>query len=193
MAKLKLGPGNDNTTDIGPIICEQQLGTLHRAIEQGMKEGAKLVLDGRNPSIRQHSSGYYLGPCLFSEVNTNMSIYQQELFGPILLVLTVAHLDEAIRVINQHPYGNGAVIFTPNGLAARIFAEQTSVGMIGINIPVPVPIVSHPFGGWKQSSFGDHPMHGPHGLLFYTRQKSVSTTWPTQDPRACVGLDMPHH
>lgn len=191
--RLKLGPGNEDITDIGPVISAQQLGSLHQAIDQGIIEGAKLIIDGRNPTISQESSGYYLGPCLFTDVNAHMSIYQKELFGPILVVLTVAHLDEAIKLINQNKYGNGAVIFTQNGRYARDFSAQTTAGMIGINIPIPVPIVSHPFGGWKQSGFGDHPMHGAHGLLFYTRQKSISTTWPKQELRDKIDLNMPHH
>lgn len=190
---LQVGPGDETKTDIGPVISAQQLSLLHQAINQGVTEGANLLIDGRNPSISQKSAGYYLGPCLFSKVKTNMFIYQKELFGPILVVLQVATLEEAIELINQNPYGNGAVIFTQSGKAARDFSEKTSAGMIGINIPIPVPIVSHPFGGWKQSGFGDHPMHGNHSILFYTRQKTVSATWPKSEPQTKINLNMPHH
>ena len=190
---LKVGPGNQDASDIGPVISAPQLSFLNQAISQGVAEGAKLLIDGRNPPISQKSSGYYLGPCLFSNVSPNMFIYQKELFGPILVLLTVESLDAAIALINQNTYGNGAVIFTTNGQAARHFSNTSSAGMIGINIPIPVPIVSHPFGGWKQSGFGDHPMHGPHSILFYTQQKSVTTSWPKPETIAEINLNMPHH
>jgi malonate-semialdehyde dehydrogenase (acetylating) / methylmalonate-semialdehyde dehydrogenase len=193
ISRLIVGPGNNNKTDIGPVISKQQLVFLNQAIEQGIAEGAKLVVDGRNPPISQKSSGYFIGPCLFTDVKNNMFLYQKELFGPILIILTVDTLNEAIGLINQNQYGNGAVIFTQNGKAARDFSVQTSAGMIGINIPIPVPIVSHPFGGWKQSGFGDHPMHGKNSLLFYTRQKSVSSTWPKPELNTEINLNMPHH
>jgi malonate-semialdehyde dehydrogenase (acetylating)/methylmalonate-semialdehyde dehydrogenase len=190
---LKVGPGNQDASDIGPVISAPQLSFLNQAISQGVAEGAKLLIDGRNPPISQKSSGYYLGPCLFSNVSPNMFIYQKELFGPILVLLTVESLDAAIALINQNAYGNGAVIFTTNGQAARHFSNTSTAGMIGINIPIPVPIVSHPFGGWKQSGFGDHPMHGPHSILFYTQQKSVTTSWPKPETIAEINLNMPHH
>ena len=147
-------------------------------IETGVNEGAKLVLDGRDVRVEGHEDGFYLGPTLFDEVGTNMEIYKQEIFGPVLIVLRVADIDEAIQMINDNPYGNGTAIFTSNGAAARKFQNEIQVGMVGINVPIPVPLAFYSFGGWKDSLFGDLHVHGPEGVAFYTRGKVVTSRWP---------------
>lgn len=189
MKAIKLGYSNDQTTDMGPVNSLTQLQFLQTAIQQGIEEGAKLVFDGRQlPS--PDPQGYFIGPCLFDEVSTKMFIYQQELFGPILIILRLSNYEQALSAIANHPYGNGAVIFTQSGRVAQNFIEEAQAGMVGVNIPIPVPIVSHPFGGWKQSSFGAHGMHGMESLNFYTKNKSVTLTWPEQSE--VLSFHMPH-
>jgi len=188
ISTIKVGNGFDDNVDMGPVISAKQLEFLNNAIEQGINEGAKLIVDGRTLQI---SPGYFLGPTLFDEVSPNMTIYQKELFGPILVILRMSSFEKALQVINDNPYGNGAVIFTQNGNTAQKFIDDAQAGMIGINIPVPVPIASHPFGGWKQSSFGSSPMHGMNSIDFYTKQKSITSTWPNEIEK--TSFSMPHH
>ena len=189
--RIKVGPGHIPGVDLGPVISKTQLMFLKEAIQKGVDEGATLLTDGRLLNLAQLEDGFFIGPSLFDNVMPNMSIYQKELFGPILSILRMNSLEDAMNCMNQHPYGNGAVIFTKQGYSAQQFIDKAQAGMIGINIPIPVPIVSHPFGGWKQSSFGSSPMHGLGSIYFYTRQKSVTTTWPQEQSH--VNFDMPHH
>ncbi len=188
---INVGPGHIPGVDLGPVISQAQLAFLKDAIQQGVDEGATLLTDGRLLNLAQYEDGFFIGPSLFDNVTPNMSIYQKELFGPVLSILRMNSLEEAMACMNQHPYGNGAVIFTQHGYDAQQFIDKAQAGMIGINIPIPVPIVSHPFGGWKQSSFGSSPMHGLGSIYFYTRQKSVTTAWPQEQGHA--NFDMPHH
>lgn len=187
---IKVGDGMLPGIDMGPVISLQQKDALLNDIQIGVHEGAELILDGRSRSFP--NEGYFLGPCLFDHVQAHMQIYQKELFGPILVMLRVNTFDEALNLLNQHRYGNGGVIFTRSGGYAQQFSERVECGMIGVNIPIPVPIVTHPFGGWKQSSFGDRPMHALESIHFYSQQKTVTTTWPQQDENL-ISFNMPNH
>jgi malonate-semialdehyde dehydrogenase (acetylating)/methylmalonate-semialdehyde dehydrogenase len=148
-------------------------------IDLGETEGAKLVVDGRGFKMQGYENGYFLGGTLFDHVTTDMRIYKEEIFGPVLGVVRAASFDSAVKMINDHEFGNGTAIFTRDGDAAREFAQQIRVGMVGINVPIPVPMAFHSFGGWKSSLFGDHHMHGPEGIRFYTRLKTITSRWPT--------------
>ena len=188
--RLRTGPGLDPSSDMGPLVTGAARDKVSGLIETGVNEGAKLVLDGRGVRVEDHDEGFYVGPTLFDEVRTHMAIYKQEIFGPVLIVLRVADIDEAIGMINDNPYGNGTAIFTANGAAARKFQNEVQVGMIGVNIPIPVPMAFYSFGGWKDSLFGDLHVHGPEGVAFYTRGKVVTTRWPV--PRdSAVELGFP--
>jgi malonate-semialdehyde dehydrogenase (acetylating)/methylmalonate-semialdehyde dehydrogenase len=187
---IRIGAGLEEGVDMGPVISQQQLHFLHQMIEKGQQEGAHLIIDGRQFVPPSHLSGYFIGPSLFSHVKQDMSIYQKELFGPVLILMNHASFEDALMCINENPYGNGAVIFTQSGLFAQEFSHNVQAGMVGINIPIPVPIVSHPFGGWKQSSFGSHPMHGQDSIRFYTHQKSITSTWPKYSTE--TQFEMPH-
>lgn len=175
--KIRVDRGDAKEVDMGPIINRTHLEKLRAYVAAGVKEGAELLVDGRSFVHPQHPNGFYLAPCLFDKVDPSMSIYQDELFGPIGCVMRVESVQAAIDVIQQNQYGNGTAIFTHNGEAARYFADSVNVGMVGINIPIPVPIANHPFGGWKQSSFGDCNMHGLESIQFYTRRKTVTSRW----------------
>lgn len=177
--KITVGPGNDMHTDMGPLISQAHRQRVLDTINQGVEEGAQLVIDGRSYTHPTLTHGFYLGPCLLDHVTEAMSIYQQEIFGPVLVIVRVADLEEAIALVNRNQYGNGTAIFTQNGYAARHYCHTVQIGMIGVNIPIPVPIASHPFGGWKRSSFGDTAMHGQESIHFYTKSKSVTTKWFT--------------
>jgi malonate-semialdehyde dehydrogenase (acetylating)/methylmalonate-semialdehyde dehydrogenase len=176
--RLRTGPGLDPSSDMGPLVTGAARDKVSGLIETGVNEGAKLVLDGRDVRVDGHDEGFYVGPTLFDEVRPHMEIYKQEIFGPVLIVLRVADINEAIQMINDNPYGNGTAIFTANGAAARKFQNEVQVGMIGVNIPIPVPMAFYSFGGWKDSLFGDLHVHGPEGVAFYTRGKVVTTRWP---------------
>ncbi|MFL6265580.1 MAG: CoA-acylating methylmalonate-semialdehyde dehydrogenase, partial [Actinomycetes bacterium] len=187
---LRTGPGLDPDSDMGPLVTGAAKEKVAGLIETGVNEGAKLALDGRDVRVEGHEDGFYIGPTLFDEVRTNMEIYKQEIFGPVLIVLRVADIEEAIQMITENPYGNGTAIFTSNGAAARKFQNEIQVGMIGVNIPIPVPMAFYSFGGWKDSLFGDLHVHGPEGVAFYTRGKVVTTRWPV--PRdSAVELGFP--
>jgi malonate-semialdehyde dehydrogenase (acetylating) / methylmalonate-semialdehyde dehydrogenase len=187
---LRTGPGLDPDSDMGPLVTGAAKEKVAGLIETGVNEGAKLALDGRDVRVEGHEEGFYIGPTLFDEVRTNMEIYKQEIFGPVLIVLRVADIEEAIQMITENPYGNGTAIFTSNGAAARKFQNEIQVGMIGVNIPIPVPMAFYSFGGWKDSLFGDLHVHGPEGVAFYTRGKVVTTRWPV--PRdSAVELGFP--
>lgn len=176
---LKIGPGTDPDAEMGPLVTKQHLERVRGFIDAGVTEGAKLVVDGRDFRMQGHENGYFIGGTLFDHVTPGMSIHAQEIFGPVLAVARANSYEAAARMINEHEFGNGTAIFTRDGDAAREFAHRIQVGMIGINVPIPVPMAFHSFGGWKASLFGDHHMHGPEGVRFYTRLKTITSRWPT--------------
>jgi methylmalonic acid semialdehyde dehydrogenase len=176
---LKIGPGTDPDAEMGPLVTRQHLERVRGYVDAGVAEGAKLVVDGRGFRMQGYENGYFIGGTLFDNVTTDMKIYKEEIFGPVLAVARADSYETAARMINEHEFGNGTAIFTRDGDAAREFAHQIQVGMIGINVPIPVPMAFHSFGGWKASLFGDHHMHGPEGVRFYTRLKTITSRWPT--------------
>ncbi|MCJ8324259.1 MAG: CoA-acylating methylmalonate-semialdehyde dehydrogenase [Rhizobiales bacterium] len=175
---LKIGPATDDDAEMGPVITKMHQEKVLGYIDQGVKEGAELVVDGRGFNLQGYENGYYVGGTLFDKVTTDMVIYKEEIFGPVLQVARATDYETAIDMINKHEYGNGTAIFTRDGDAARNFADRIEVGMVGINVPIPVPVAYHSFGGWKRSSFGDHGIYGEEGIHFYTRLKTVTTRWP---------------
>ena len=179
---LKIGPGLDETEepDLGPLITQEHKNKVASYIEAGIEQGATLVLDGRQETSATQDDGFFIGPTIFDFVTPSMSIYQDEIFGPVLSVVRVDSLSEAIELVNDHEYGNGTSIFTSNGNSARTFQEKISVGMVGVNIPIPVPMAFHSFGGWKRSIFGPLNMHGPDGVRFFTRMKTVTARWSSE-------------
>ncbi|OIQ94339.1 putative 3-oxopropanoate dehydrogenase [mine drainage metagenome] len=189
--KLVVGPGNRKGVDMGPVISAPHRDKIVGYIDSGVKQGAKLVTDGRGIKVEGYERGFFVGPTLFDNVSTTMDIYRDEIFGPVLIVLRVASLDEAIRMINSNPYANGTAIFTTSGGAARRFQNEIEVGMVGINVPIPVPMAFFSFGGWKASLFGDLHMHGMEGVYFYTRTKAITTRWPEVAERSASTLTMP--
>ena len=176
---LKVGPGTDPEVEMGPLVTKDHYDKVMGYIDQGIKEGASLVLDGRKISLQGYEKGYFMGGSIFDKVTTDMSIYTDEIFGPVLSVVRAKDYDEAAKMVNDHEYGNGTAIFTRDGDAARSFANSIRVGMVGVNVPIPVPVAYHSFGGWKRSLFGDHHMHGMEGVRFYTKLKTVTARWPT--------------
>ncbi|WP_207478496.1 CoA-acylating methylmalonate-semialdehyde dehydrogenase [Arenibaculum pallidiluteum] len=176
---LKVGPGTDPESEMGPLVTRQHLDKVRGYVDEGVREGANLVVDGRDIRLQGYENGFYLGGCLFDEVKPEMKIYQEEIFGPVLSVVRLPDFDSSVDLINRHEYGNGVAIFTRDGDAARTFANRIQVGMVGVNVPIPVPMAFHSFGGWKRSLFGDHAVHGPEGVHFYTRLKTVTSRWPT--------------
>jgi malonate-semialdehyde dehydrogenase (acetylating)/methylmalonate-semialdehyde dehydrogenase len=176
---LKVGPGTDPEAEMGPLITAQHRDKVQGYIDQGEREGAKLVVDGRGLKLQGYENGFFLGGSLFDRVTPEMTIWREEIFGPVLSVVRASDYGEAASIINRHSFANGTSIFTRDGDAAREFAHQIQVGMVGINIPIPVPMAFHSFGGWKASLFGDHHMHGPEGVRFYTRLKTITSRWPT--------------
>jgi len=175
--------------EMGPLVTKQHRDKVKSYIDAGEKEGAKLVMDGRGKVVPGYENGFYLGTTLFDNVKTDMSIYKDEIFGPVLAVLRVETLEDAIKLVNSCPYANGTAIFTASGGAARRFETEIEVGMVGVNVPIPVPMAFFSFGGWKASLFGDYSVHGMDGVRFYTRPKVVTTRWTTTEvgPR----LNMP--
>jgi malonate-semialdehyde dehydrogenase (acetylating)/methylmalonate-semialdehyde dehydrogenase len=176
---LRVGPGTDPDSEMGPLVTKTHLDKVKSYIDIGVKEGAKLLADGRNVKLQGYEKGFFLGGCLFDEVKPSMRIYKEEIFGPVLSVVRAPDYDTAIKLVNDHEYGNGAAIFTRDGDAARDFSSKIKIGMVGINVPIPVPMAFNSFGGWKRSLFGDHHMHGPEGIRFYTKLKTVTARWPT--------------
>jgi len=175
---LNIGTGTDNNNDMGPLITAEHRDKVRSYIDIGEEEGASVVVDGRTHDITE-SPGYFLGPTLFDNAKPEMRVYQEEIFGPVLTMVRVETFDEAIQLVNDHEYGNGTAIFTRDGDAAREFAHGIEVGMVGINVPIPVPLAFHSFGGWKRSLFGDMSIYGMEGVRFYTRLKTVTSRWPT--------------
>jgi malonate-semialdehyde dehydrogenase (acetylating)/methylmalonate-semialdehyde dehydrogenase len=178
VAALKVAPGTEPGADMGPLVTREHLERVRGYVEIGVAEGASLVIDGRGIRVSGHERGNFLGPCLFDHVRSAMRIYREEIFGPVLCVVRVPDLASALRLVNEHEFGNGASIFTASGGAARSFAQQVQCGMVGVNVPIPVPMAFHSFGGWKRSLFGPLHVHGPDGVRFYTRLKTVTQRWP---------------
>ncbi|MEZ5871294.1 MAG: CoA-acylating methylmalonate-semialdehyde dehydrogenase [Nitratireductor sp.] len=176
---LKVGPSTDETADYGPLVTAQALERVKGYVDLGVAEGAKLLVDGRSFKMQGYENGYYMGGCLFDNVTTDMRIYKEEIFGPVLSVVRANTYEEALKMTNDHEYGNGTAIFTRDGDAARDFAARVQVGMVGVNVPIPVPIAYYTFGGWKNSSFGDLNQHGPDAFRFYTKTKTVTSRWPS--------------
>ena len=180
LAALKIGPGTDAAVEMGPLVTRAHLDRVRGYIDRGVAEGAELVVDGRGYRMDRagFEQGFYIGGSLFDRVQPQMAIYREEIFGPVLCIARVDDYAAAVRLINAHEFGNGTSIFTADGAAARDFAQRIQVGMVGINVPIPVPMAFHSFGGWKASLFGDHHVHGPEGVRFYSRLKTVTTRWP---------------
>ncbi len=176
---LKIGPGIDKSSEMGPLVTKEHLIKVKGYVDLGVKEGAKLVVDGRNVRLQGYENGFYIGGCLFDNVTEKMRIYKEEIFGPVLSVIRVKDFNSAVDLINNHEYGNGTTIFTRDGDSARSFTNKIKVGMVGVNIPIPVPMAFHSFGGWKRSLFGDHHMHGLEGVRFYTKLKTITSRWPS--------------
>ena len=176
---LKVGPGMDETSEMGPLVTKEHLERVKGYVDLGVKEGAKLVIDGRDIKMQGYENGYYIGGCLFDQVTKDMRIYKEEIFGPVLSVVRVKDFDEAVKLINEHEFGNGTSVYTRDGDVGRTFASKIKIGLVGINIPIPVPVAYHSFGGWKRSLFGDQHMHGPEGVRFYTKLKTITSRWPS--------------
>jgi malonate-semialdehyde dehydrogenase (acetylating)/methylmalonate-semialdehyde dehydrogenase len=181
IARLKIGDGLDPASEMGPLINQAHRDRVAGYVERGLSEGATLLADGRGLTVAGRPGGFFLGPCLFDHVRPSMDIYKDEIFGPVLSMTRVASYDEAIQLVNTNPYANGVALFTNDGGAARKFQHEIEVGMVGINVPIPVPMAYYSFGGWKASLFGDHHIYGRDGVHFYTRTKAVTARWP--DPR----------
>ena len=164
---------------MGPVVSKDAFDRINGLIESGVEEGANLVVDRRDIKLQGYENGYFIGPCLFDNVKSNMKIYKEEIFGPVLSVVRVKTFEEAAKLINDHEYGNGVSIYTRDGDAGRTFASKIQVGMVGINVPIPVPMAFHSFGGWKRSLFGDSAMHGMEGIKFYTKLKTITSRWPS--------------
>ncbi len=176
---LKVGPSTSPDADMGPLVTREHLAKVCGYVDLGVKEGAELVVDGRDFKLQGYESGFYMGGCLFDRVTPDMRIYKEEIFGPVLSVVRAKNYDEALRLPSEHEYGNGVAIFTRDGDAARDFAARVNVGMVGINVPIPVPLAYHTFGGWKRSGFGDLNQHGPDAIRFYTKTKTITSRWPS--------------
>jgi malonate-semialdehyde dehydrogenase (acetylating) / methylmalonate-semialdehyde dehydrogenase len=173
---IRVGPGRDPHSEMGPVVTAESRDRVLSYVDRGLSAGAELVVDGRKAAVP--AAGYFVGPCLFDRVTAGMDVYADEIFGPVLVVLRADTLDDAIDIVNANPYGNGVALFTGAGEAARRFQRAVSVGMIGLNVPIPVPMAFYSFGGWKASLFGDTHVHGPEGVAFYTRAKVVTSRWP---------------
>jgi malonate-semialdehyde dehydrogenase (acetylating)/methylmalonate-semialdehyde dehydrogenase len=191
IAKMKVGPGTAPGVDMGPLVTQAHFDKVRGYVDQGVAEGATLVVDGRGVKVPGHEGGYYLGPCLFDHVQPHMRIYREEIFGPVLGVVRVQSLQDAMALIDAHEYGNGTCIFTRDGEAARHFSDHIQVGMVGINVPLPVPVAYHSFGGWKRSLFGDLHAYGPDAVRFYTKRKTITQRWPSAGVREGVVFSFP--
>jgi malonate-semialdehyde dehydrogenase (acetylating) / methylmalonate-semialdehyde dehydrogenase len=190
IGKLKVGPGLESTSEMGPLVTAEHHARVAGYVEKGVAEGARLVEDGRATKVPGHERGFFIGPCLFDDVRPEMTIYKDEIFGPVLSVVRTASYDDALSLVNKNRYANGVAIFTNDGGAARRFQNEVQVGMVGINVPIPVPMAYYSFGGWKSSLFGDSHVHGREGIHFYTRGKVVTSRWPEPHHRG-VNLGFP--
>ncbi|MCB8904948.1 MULTISPECIES: CoA-acylating methylmalonate-semialdehyde dehydrogenase [unclassified Streptomyces] len=179
IAGLRIGTSDDPDADFGPLVSRDALDRVNRYVGIGVDEGAELVVDGREFTLPGHEAGFFAGPSLFDRVTPSMRIHQEEIFGPVLCVVRAADYEEALRLPSEHPYGNGVAIFTRDGDTARDFTRRVNTGMVGVNVPIPVPVAYHTFGGWKRSGFGDLNQHGPDAIRFYTRTKTVTSRWPS--------------
>ncbi len=188
---MKVGNGNDTSNDMGPLVTKPHHDKVRDYVDLGVEEGADLVVDGRGLVVDGHENGFFLGPCLFDRVTKDMRIYQEEIFGPVLCVVRAESEEQAMQLIDDHEYGNGTCIFTRDGEAARYFADNIKVGMVGINVPLPVPVAYHSFGGWKRSLFGDLFAYGPDSVRFYTRRKTITQRWPSGGVREKAQFSFP--
>jgi malonate-semialdehyde dehydrogenase (acetylating)/methylmalonate-semialdehyde dehydrogenase len=191
IARMHIGPGTDPKSDMGPLVTRAHFEKVKGYVDTGVAEGAKLVVDGRGIKVSGHEDGFFLGPCLFDHVKPHMTIYLEEIFGPVLGIVRVASLQEGMDLIDAHEYGNGTCIFTRDGEAARYFTDNIQVGMVGVNVPLPVPVAYHSFGGWKRSLFGDLHAYGPDGVRFYTRRKAITQRWPSAGVREGAVFSFP--
>jgi malonate-semialdehyde dehydrogenase (acetylating)/methylmalonate-semialdehyde dehydrogenase len=191
IARMHIGPGTDPKSDMGPLVTRAHFEKVKGYVDTGVAEGAKLVVDGRGIKVSGHEDGFFLGPCLFDHVKPHMTIYLEEIFGPVLGIVRVASLQEGMDLIDAHEYGNGTCIFTRDGEAARYFTDNIQVGMVGVNVPLPVPVAYHSFGGWKRSLFGDLHAYGPDGVRFYTRRKAITQRWPSAGVREGAAFSFP--
>ena len=191
ISKLKVGAGTDNSNHMGPLVTRVHCEKVRGYVDLGVEEGADLVVDGRGLKVPGHEDGFFLGPCLFDNVKADMRIYQEEIFGPVLCVLRAESEEQAMQLVDDHEYGNGTCIFTRDGEAARYFADNIKVGMVGINVPLPVPVAHHSFGGWKRSLFGDLYAYGPDSVRFYTRRKTITQRWPSGGVREKAQFSFP--
>jgi malonate-semialdehyde dehydrogenase (acetylating)/methylmalonate-semialdehyde dehydrogenase len=178
IAQLRVGISTDAEAHYGPVVTEAHKQRVENYIKMGVDEGAELVVDGRGFSLQGHEKGFFVGPTLFDHVKPTMRTYKEEIFGPVLQIVRAANFEEAVRLPSEHEYGNGVAIFTRNGHAAREFVSRVNVGMVGVNVPIPVPVSYHSFGGWKRSGFGDIGQYGQEGLRFWTKNKVVTQRWP---------------
>jgi malonate-semialdehyde dehydrogenase (acetylating)/methylmalonate-semialdehyde dehydrogenase len=191
IARMHIGPGTDPKSDMGPLVTRAHFQKVKGYVDTGVAEGAKLIVDGRGIKVSGHEDGFFLGPCLFDHVKPHMTIYLEEIFGPVLGIVRVASLQEGMDLIDAHEYGNGTCIFTRDGEAARYFTDNIQVGMVGVNVPLPVPVAYHSFGGWKRSLFGDLHAYGPDGVRFYTRRKAITQRWPSAGVREGAVFSFP--
>ncbi|NHN84562.1 CoA-acylating methylmalonate-semialdehyde dehydrogenase [Acetobacter musti] len=189
---LKIGAGTDNSNEMGPLVTGQHLARVRGLVDSGVEQGATLVVDGRDHVVSGHEKGFFIGGSLFDHVTPEMQIYREEIFGPVLCVMRAPDFNTALKLVNESPFGNGTAIFTRDGDTARAFTHGVQAGMVGVNVPIPVPMAFHSFGGWKDSLFGDHHMHGPEGVRFFTRMKAVTTRWP-EGIRSGAEFVMPTH
>lgn len=191
MSSLKVGAFNDSSNDFGPVITKAHQEKVIGYINNAEQDGARIVVDGRQPNIAGYEQGFFVGATLIDQVTPNMQSYQEEIFGPVLQVIRVKSMEAAMQLINEHEYGNGTCIFTRDGEAARYFSDHIEVGMVGINVPLPVPVAYHSFGGWKRSLFGDLHAYGPDAVRFYTKRKTITQRWPSAGVREGVTFSMP--
>ncbi|MFJ9714033.1 CoA-acylating methylmalonate-semialdehyde dehydrogenase [Streptomyces sp. NPDC101234] len=192
LAELKVGPGTEKGVEMGPLVSKAHLDKVAGYLDVGTAEGAELVVDGRQLAFPGHEGGFFLGGSLFDRVTPDMRIYREEIFGPVLAMVRAQSFAEALKLVNDHEFGNGTAIFTADGNTARTFLAKVKAGMVGVNVPIPVPMAFHSFGGWKRSLFGDHHIHGPEGVRFYTRYKTATTRWP-DDSQLRAEYSMPIH
>jgi len=188
---LKVGPGTDASNDMGPLVTRQHLDKVRDYVGIGIDEGADLIVDGRDLEVSGSEDGFFLGGCLFDNVSPQMRIYQEEIFGPVLCIVRAESLESAMQLIDAHEYGNGTCIFTRDGEVARYFSDNIDVGMVGINVPLPVPVAYHSFGGFKRSLFGDLSAYGPDAVRFYTKRKTVTQRWPEGGARESAQFSFP--
>jgi malonate-semialdehyde dehydrogenase (acetylating)/methylmalonate-semialdehyde dehydrogenase len=191
MKGLSIGAHDDASNDFGPVITAAHKDKVEGFITSAQEQGATIVVDGRSPQIKGYENGFFVGATLIDHVTTDMLSYKAEIFGPVMQVVRVETMDQAMQIINDHEYGNGTCIFTRDGEAARYFSDNIEVGMVGINVPLPVPVACHSFGGWKRSLFGDLNAYGPDGVRFYTKRKTITQRWPSSGVREGVSFAFP--